>query len=160
MPDAVVINLAEARATRLGRNVCEHCHRSAPEAMRFCSPECVDCEHNAEEVNGHGCDGRCIRGAADVLLAVANYYNVTIEALKGTRRFRSIAFPRAMAMYLCRQRLGTSYPGIGAVFGGRDHSTAITAVRKIAAIVRREDAAVLIALEQIERMIGSEVAHG
>ena len=91
-----------------------------------------------------------LQDAETILMAVASYYGTTVEALKGPRRHRAVAFPRAVAMYLCRNRLGLSYPAIGSVFGGKDHSTVMMAVRKIEAVVRREDAAVLHALEQIE----------
>lgn len=63
--------------------------------------------------------------------AVADYYKLTIEVLKGKKRSANIAYPRMIAMYLCRMLTDQSFPRIGLEFGGRDHSTVIHAVDKI-----------------------------
>jgi len=63
--------------------------------------------------------------------AVADYYKLTVEVLKGKRRSANIAYPRMVAMYLCRMLTDESFPRIGLEFGGRDHSTVIHAVDKI-----------------------------
>ena len=63
--------------------------------------------------------------------AVADYYKITVEVLKGKRRSANIAYPRMVAMYLCRMLTDESFPRIGLEFGGRDHSTVIHAVDKI-----------------------------
>ena len=62
---------------------------------------------------------------------VAKYFNVTIEDLKGSRRSNDIAFPRQVAMYICRNVAQISLPKIGAGFGKRDHSTVMHACKKI-----------------------------
>lgn len=96
--------------------------------------------------------------AADVAAiqdAVRHYYGVSLEEQLSKTRRRAIAFPRMVAMYLVRNRLGLSFPEIGAHFGGRDHTTVMHAVRKIARCVEREDAAVLQALESIEQRIAA-----
>ena len=62
---------------------------------------------------------------------VANFFNVTVSDLKGPRRHRAIALPRMLAMFLARRHTPCSFPEIGKRFGGRDHSTVISAVRKI-----------------------------
>lgn len=63
--------------------------------------------------------------------AVCNHYNVKIADLRSKRRHRVIALPRQVAMYLARTYGRFSYPEIGSSFGGKDHTTAIHAVRKI-----------------------------
>lgn len=63
--------------------------------------------------------------------AVADYYKLTVEVLKGKKRSANIAYPRMVAMYLCRMLTDQSFPRIGLEFGGRDHSTVIHAVDKI-----------------------------
>ncbi|MGN1337598.1 MAG: chromosomal replication initiator protein DnaA [Candidatus Coprovivens sp.] len=63
--------------------------------------------------------------------AVADYYNITVEVLKGKKRSANIAYPRMVAMYLCRALTDQSFPRIGLEFGGRDHSTVIHACDKI-----------------------------
>jgi chromosomal replication initiator protein len=62
---------------------------------------------------------------------VAAYFDVKLHDLKGPRRHRAVAHPRMVAMYLARKLTNMSYPEIGSRFGGKDHSTVISAVRKI-----------------------------
>ena len=62
---------------------------------------------------------------------VADYYNVTIEDLKGKKRSNNIVIPRQIAMYLCRMETDETLERIGLEFGGKDHSTIISAVTKI-----------------------------
>jgi chromosomal replication initiator protein len=62
---------------------------------------------------------------------VAAYFDVKLHDLKGPKRHRAIAHPRMVAMYLARKLTNMSFPEIGSRFGGKDHSTVISAVRKI-----------------------------
>lgn len=55
-----------------------------------------------------------------------------MEDLKSKKRNRPIAYPRQIAMYLCRELTDLSLPKIGEYFGGRDHTTVIHACDKIA----------------------------
>ena len=62
---------------------------------------------------------------------VSKYFNITVEDLKGSRRSADIAFPRQIAMYLCRDVAQISTPKIGQAFGKRDHSTVMHACNKV-----------------------------
>lgn len=62
---------------------------------------------------------------------VANYFDLNIDMLKSQRRTQNIAFPRQVAMFLCRKLTDSSLPKIGENFGGRDHTTVIHAYEKI-----------------------------
>lgn len=62
---------------------------------------------------------------------VAERYNLKSEDLTSKKRTRNIAFPRQIAMYLCRQLTELSLPQIGKEFGGRDHTTIIHGNEKI-----------------------------
>ena len=66
-----------------------------------------------------------------IMDVVSSYYNLRIEDFKSQRRTRNVAFPRQVAMYLCRKLTDTSLPKIGEEFGGRDHTTVIHAYEKI-----------------------------
>ncbi|HUH03505.1 MAG TPA: chromosomal replication initiator protein DnaA [Kofleriaceae bacterium] len=66
-----------------------------------------------------------------VLKAVAHYYGLKVADLKSARRHKSIAGPRAVAMYLARTHTKDSYPDLGRAFGGKHHTTVISAVEKI-----------------------------
>lgn len=63
---------------------------------------------------------------------VAERFGTSVKDLLGKRRTQNIALPRQVAMYLCRKLTTCSYPEIGSLFGGRDHSTVIHANRVIA----------------------------
>lgn len=68
-----------------------------------------------------------------VIRAVAGYYSIKPAEIKSPRRHKSLAAPRAIAMYLARQHTKDSYPDLGRAFGGKHHTTVISAVEKIAA---------------------------
>lgn len=66
-----------------------------------------------------------------IIKVVADHYNVKQDELFSKKRTQNIAFPRQVAMYLCRELADLSYPRIGELFGGRDHTTVIHAYEKI-----------------------------
>ena len=66
-----------------------------------------------------------------IAMAVADYYGVQMEALKGQKRDKAIVTPRQVAMFLMRQETDVSLLRIGAELGGRDHSTVLHACDKI-----------------------------
>jgi chromosomal replication initiator protein len=63
---------------------------------------------------------------------VADYFKIDLTEIRGIRRQRSIIYPRQVAMFLCRRLTEASLPEIGRAFGGRDHTTVLHAVEKIA----------------------------
>lgn len=67
----------------------------------------------------------------NIIEAISQYYNIEIKDLINKGRKKEIARARHIAMYLMRIELNASYPGIGAQFGGRDHTTALHAFEKI-----------------------------
>lgn len=67
----------------------------------------------------------------EIQKAVSTFYNIKFSDLRSKRRHRAIAFPRQVAMYIAREYGKFSFPEIGSSFGGKDHSTAIHAVKKI-----------------------------
>ena len=62
---------------------------------------------------------------------VDKYFNISAKELKGSKRSNDIAFPRQIAMYLCRNVAQMSLPQIGKDFGKRDHTTVMHACNKI-----------------------------
>lgn len=62
---------------------------------------------------------------------VADYYNIKVSELKSRNNSQQVAFPRQIAMYLCKQLTDCSLPEIGRRFGGKHHSTVIHAIRKL-----------------------------
>ncbi|KQV52538.1 chromosomal replication initiator protein [Duganella sp. CF458] len=64
---------------------------------------------------------------------VADFFNIKVADMYSKRRPANIARPRQIAMYLAKELTQKSLPEIGELFGGRDHTTVLHAVRKIAA---------------------------
>ncbi len=62
---------------------------------------------------------------------VAEYYSIRLSDMHSPRRARTVARPRQVAMYLCKQLTSRSLPEIGRKFGGRDHTTVLHAVKKV-----------------------------
>ena len=70
--------------------------------------------------------------------AVGEYYGISREEFLSARRARAVARPRQIAMHLCKQMTTASLPEIGRKFGGRDHTTVLYAVRKIAELCKSD----------------------
>ncbi len=90
-----------------------------------------------------------IASVEDIQRAVCEYFNIRMSDLRSPRRHRSVAQPRMIAMYLCRQRLKTSYTELGERFGGKDHTTVMSAVRKIESRIESADRELLDCVEAI-----------
>ncbi len=68
--------------------------------------------------------------AATIMAVTAEYFDTTVEELRGPGKTRALAQARQIAMYLCRELTDLSLPKIGQAFG-RDHTTVMYAERKI-----------------------------
>ncbi len=90
----------------------------------------------------------------EIQRAVCGYFGLKLSDLKSKRRHRAVSYPRQVAMYLCRQRLGTSYPELGERFGGKDHTTVISAVRKITGLLEKEDEQTSVVVTAIGNKLG------
>jgi chromosomal replication initiator protein len=90
----------------------------------------------------------------DIQRVVCHHFKLRSTDLLSQDRHKSVAFARHVAMYLCKQRLKCSYPELGRAFGNRDHTTVISAVRKVEAL-RSSDPEVRGHLEAIERKLGA-----
>ncbi len=62
---------------------------------------------------------------------VAQHFGIRPSDMKAKKRTRTVAYPRQIAMYLCRQLTEHSLPRLGEAFGGRDHTTVLHACEKI-----------------------------
>jgi chromosomal replication initiator protein len=67
----------------------------------------------------------------DVVRRVSDTLNIKEKEIVGKSRKQEIVEARQMAMYLCRQVIGSSFASIGVYFGGRDHTTVLHAVKTI-----------------------------
>jgi chromosomal replication initiator protein len=69
---------------------------------------------------------------------VSDYYQLKLIELKSRNNSKSIAMPRQIAMYLCKNLTNASLPEIGRSFGGKHHSTVIHSIRKIEDLRQRD----------------------
>ena len=69
---------------------------------------------------------------------VADYYQLKLAELKSRNNSKSVAIPRQVAMYLCKQLTHASLPEIGRCFGGKHHSTVIHSIRKVEDLRKRD----------------------
>ena len=69
---------------------------------------------------------------------VSEYYQLKLADLKSRNNSKSIAMPRQVAMYLCKNLTHASLPEIGRSFGGKHHSTVIHSIRKVEALRKRD----------------------
>jgi chromosomal replication initiator protein len=83
---------------------------------------------------------------------VAKYFSISKEELGGNKRSNDIAFPRQIAMYICREVANMSFPQIGKDFGNRDHSTVMHAYNKINKEIKEKNNTKLI-VESVKNII-------
>ncbi len=69
--------------------------------------------------------------ARQIVEKVANFYDISVNEILGTKRDKEIVLPRQIAMYLMREELQLSYPKIARELGKKDHTTAIHSCDKI-----------------------------
>lgn len=74
-----------------------------------------------------------------IIKAVADFYDLKEKELFGSCRKREVVKPRQIAMYLLREELKYSFPSIGRKFGGKDHTTALHAYKKISNEVKENE---------------------
>jgi chromosomal replication initiator protein len=72
-----------------------------------------------------------------IISETAKYYMLTPENLKGQSRTRDTALARQIAMFLIRKMTNLSLKDIGEIFEGRDHSTALSSIRRIESLLKK-----------------------
>ena len=112
----------------------------------------VDLEFAQETLGNSITRPREVITVEHIIKAVASYYGLKTSDIKSDRRHKSLANPRAVAMFLSRHHTKDSYPDLARAFGGKHHTTVISAVQKIAERVK-EDAGLRSEIHAIESMI-------
>jgi chromosomal replication initiator protein len=75
----------------------------------------------------------------EVLHVIADFYHLSVEDLANRSRSKELVKPRQVAMYMAREELQATLPQIGEALGGRDHTTVMYGVEKIAREVEQDD---------------------
>jgi chromosomal replication initiator protein len=114
----------------------------------------IDAEFTLSELAKAAPTQRDLMSVEDIQRAVCGHFRLSNAELLSKDRHKSIAFARQVAMYLCRQRLKCSFPELGRAFGNRDHTTVMSAVRRVEAL-RAKDPQVNAHLEAIEQRLAS-----
>lgn len=101
---------------------------------------------------------------SDVENAVCEFFGVEAESLRSASRKRTLSQPRMLAMYLARKLTQSAYNEIGAHFGGRNHSTVMSAERKIAGAINSAETIVVAAekwsLQEIVETLEQRIKAG
>jgi chromosomal replication initiator protein len=87
-----------------------------------------------------------------IMRTVSDYYGLSLNELTGATRKREITVPRQIAMYLTREMTGMSLPQIGAVFGGRDHTTVLHSCKTVENNMQ-EQAGMKAIVEDIQQLV-------
>lgn len=74
-----------------------------------------------------------------IIKSVANFFHLSPEDLKGSRRDREVTFARQVAMYLLRDFLSLSFPQIAKLLGGKDHTTVAYGYEKISRLLKTDE---------------------
>jgi chromosomal replication initiator protein len=114
----------------------------------------IDLEFARAELATTGSPRASEAGVDDVQRVVCHHFKLRTSDLLSKDRHKSIAFARHVAMYLCKQRLKCSFPELGRAFGNRDHTTVMSAVRKVESL-RDSDPEVRAHIEALERKLGT-----
>ena len=88
--------------------------------------------------------------AQEILRVVAGHYGIKVAEIKAKSNSRPIAYPRQIAMFLCKTLTDLSYPEIGKIFNNKHHSTVIYSVEKIERL-KDEDPAVSNTLDNLTK---------
>lgn len=112
----------------------------------------IDLEFAQETLGAAITRPREIITVESIIKAVASYYGLKSSDIKSERRHKSVATPRAVAMYLSRHHTKDSYPDLARAFGGKHHTTVISAVQKIIERLK-DDASLRSEIHAIEGMI-------
>ena len=77
-------------------------------------------------------------GASEIIKRVAQHYSLKVSEIKSKNNSKQIAFPRQVAMYLCKQLTDLSFPEIGKQFNDKHHSTVMYSVDKIEKMLQND----------------------
>jgi len=94
-----------------------------------------------------------VKSMDDVIVLVSDYFNLTKSDLTGIKRSRDIMLPRQICIYILRNDFEYSFEKIGKAFGGRNHTTAMHAFKKVKKQIKK-DSKLLINTNELRKLIG------
>jgi chromosomal replication initiator protein len=112
----------------------------------------IDLAYAKEVLKGFSMSEAPVTSPEMVLRAVASFFSLKPAQLKAKNNSRTIAVPRQIAMYICKEVTKQSLPQIGKEFGGKHHTTVLHSIRKIDSL-RRKDSDISAALNAIMKSL-------
>jgi chromosomal replication initiator protein len=147
VPDSVAVLLAQCIKTNVRELEGALIRLAAKSSLIGCVIDDAFAERELQSVGSRRPETGSVE---DIKRAVSEHFRLTHTDLVSKDRHKSVAFARQVAMYLCRQRLKCSFPELGRAFGNRDHTTVMSAVRRVEALLTT-DPKVSAHLEAIEQ---------
>lgn len=146
--------------TRLASDILERYYiAAAPADSDDAGTAAAAAPHNLAPMNGVGRAAGLITAEA-VQRVVARRFNLSPDALVGKKRDREVANARQIAMHLLRELTETSLPGIGQLFGGRNHSTVAHACDRVRAQLPLDDDLRVLVEDLITQLRAQQQAEG
>jgi len=102
------------------------------------NPTDIDLTYAKEVLKGFTTEDSPAISTDRILRAVASFYSLKPAQLKAKNNSRSVAVPRQVAMFICKELTRQSLPQIGKEFGGKHHTTVLHSVRKIKALSKKD----------------------
>jgi chromosomal replication initiator protein len=111
-------------------------------------------DYMSGKVNGSKTDFATVSNPSDVIIeAICRLFSVEKLDLFSAKRDKEISFARQMSFWLYKNKLNLSYPHIGKLFGGRDHTTIMHGCKKIDALIKSKEEGVLTKVRLLNEMI-------
>lgn len=151
LPDDVAVSLAQTVRSNI-RELEGTLIRLAAKSSLMGRP--IDLEFARAEIAAVSPTRAQLTSVEDIQRVVCHHFHLRSADLLSKDRHKTVAFARHVAMYLCKSRLKCSFPELGRAFGNRDHTTVMSAVRKIES-QRDRDPEVRAHLEALERKLAS-----
>jgi chromosomal replication initiator protein len=111
---------------------------SARASLDGLNPTDIDLAYAKEVLKGFTTEDSPTISADRILRAVASFYSLKPAQLKAKNNARSVAVPRQVAMFICKELTHQSLPQIGREFGGKHHTTVLHSIRKIKALSKKD----------------------
>lgn len=130
------VNLPDDVANYIAENICNNIREmegALIKILAFCSltKEKLTLEVAKAQLTDFVQKNNGVISIENIQKAVSDYFQIKISDLKSQKKYKNIALPRQIAIYLCKKHTSLSLQEIGQKFGGKDHSTVIHSINKI-----------------------------
>jgi len=114
--------------------------------------ETITKEYARKILKGMGSASTGQFSSKQVVKTVAEYFNIETGEILGNKRLKELVYPRQVVMYILRETMGQSYPQIGEMLGGKDHTTVMHGYHKISKL-RKTSAEVETDIDSLQELL-------